>query len=354
MQSASRAMDRFKMLAGIIAGKGQDAEATGDNRLLELYWNRAAVKKELASLRRERYELLEKLRESEAGTQRVEEQLSTLQGLLADTDSAATAITHFQLRHLWKYCAQRINQFVGEVADKQMRRERDHLETDFRQRQTRQLSELEPSIQALEAEVSDQADRARALARLLEEMPFWRWGRRRALKVQFAALGDDQAMRQAELDALMSRRIEIQSELQPDYPGLSAESRRLLNLAALALAQELVLFFEENDLARRARAAFAEDVRNADYGTREDAQRLSRHIEERLAALAAHRQLSAAVKRRTDYLRSRVEYRRDDETIPLARSLERITKDPVRGSAGGTTNINVLAEEYWDIYASLR
>lgn len=342
------------MLAGIIPGKGQDAEAAGNDRLLELYWNRAAVKKELANLRRERYELLEKLRESEAGTQRVEEQLSTLQGLLADTETAATAITHFQLRHLWKHCAQRISQFVGEVAEKQMRRERDHLETDFRQRQARKLAELEPPIQALESEISDQVERARALERLVAEMPFWRWGRRRALKLQFTTLGGEQAVRQAELEALMSRRIEVQSEVQPDYPGLSAESRRLLNLAALALAQELVLFFDENDLARRARAAFAEDVRNADYGTREDAQRLSRHIEERLAALAAHRQLSAAVKRRTDYLRSRVEYRRDDETIPLARSLERITRDPSRGSAGGTTNINVLAEEYWDIYNALR
>lgn len=342
------------MLAGIIPGKTQDAEAAGDNRLLELYWNRAAVKKELANLRRERYELLEKLRESQAGTQRIEEQLASLEGLLADTDSAATAIAHFQLRHLWKHCAQRISKFVGEVAEKQMRRERDHLETDFRQRQARHLAELEPSIQALESEISDQAERARALERLVVEMPFWRWGRRRALKVQFSALGNEQAAREAELDALVSQRLEIQSEVQPDYPGLSTESRRLLNLAALALAQELVLFFDEHDLARRARAAFAEDVRNADYGTREDAQRLSRHIEERLAALAGHRQLSAAVKRRTDYLRSRVEYRRDDETIPLARSLERISRDPARGSAGGTTNINVLAEEYWDIYDALR
>ncbi|MCC5868919.1 MAG: hypothetical protein JJU27_10425 [Gammaproteobacteria bacterium] len=342
------------MLAGIIPGKGQDAEATGDDRLLELYWNRAAVKKELANLRRERYELLEKLRESEAGTQRVAEQLATLEGLLADTDTAATAITHFQLRHLWKHCAQRIRQFVDDVAEKQMRRERDHLETDFRQRQARKHAEIEPSIRALESEISDQAERARALERLIAEMPFWRWGRRRALKLQFSALGSDQAARQAELEALVSRRNEIQSEVQPEYPGLSAESRRLLNLAALALAQELVLFFDENDLARRARAAFAEDVRNADFGTREDAQRLSRQIEERMAALAAQRQLTAAVKRRTDYLRSRVEYRRDDETIPLARSLERITRDPARGSAGGTANINVLAEEYWDIYGALR
>ncbi len=354
MQVAARAMDRFKMLAGIIPGKGQDAEAAGDDRLLELYWNRAAVKKELASLRRERYELLEKLRESEAGTQRVVEQLASLEGLLADTETAATAIAHFQLKSLWKQSALRIKKFVGEVADKQMRRERDHLETDFRQRQARELAELEPSIRALQAEVIDQAERISALERLVAEMPFWRWGRRRALKLQLSALGEEQAARQGELDALLGRQLEIQSEAQPDYAGLSAESRRLLNLAALALAQELVLFFEENDLARRARAAFAEDVRNADYGTREDAQRLSRHIEERLAVLAAHRQLSAAVKRRTEYLRSRVEYRREDETIPLARSLERITRDPVRGSAGGTTNINVLSEEYWDIYDTLR
>jgi len=340
------------MPAGIIPGKGQEAES-GDDRLLELYWNRAAVKKELAGLRRERYDLLEKLRQQAAEAARVQEQYAALQGLLAHADTAATAIAHFQLRALWQHCATRISEFVGEVADKQMRREQEHLQRDFRQRRARRVAEVGPLLEALQLEVADHEARARALERLLLEMPVWRWRKRRALKQQLAAIVASQRLREAELEELVHTRAGIEAEVEPPYAGLSGESRRLLNLAALALAQELVLFFEEHDLARRARAAMSEDVRNADYGTREEAQRLSRVIDEGMAKLTAHRQLSAAVKRRTDALRTLVEYRRDEDVVPLARSLEHIARDPL-SPADGRVQVNVLAEEYWNIHAALR
>ena len=48
-----------------------DARRTKSNeQLVKLYWNRAAVKRELRDLRRERYELLDKLKEHEASIAR--------------------------------------------------------------------------------------------------------------------------------------------------------------------------------------------------------------------------------------------------------------------------------------------
>ena len=49
------------MLAALIEKqRGESAE-----QLLKLYWNRAGVKRELKALRRERFELLDKLKEQE-------------------------------------------------------------------------------------------------------------------------------------------------------------------------------------------------------------------------------------------------------------------------------------------------
>ena len=83
--------------------------------LLKLYWNRADVKRELKALRRERYELLDKLKEQEGAIQRAQEQLEGLERLLTNPLAAANAMVYFQLRHLWRVGAQRLEQFGREL-----------------------------------------------------------------------------------------------------------------------------------------------------------------------------------------------------------------------------------------------
>ena len=70
--------------------------------LLKLYWNRADVKREVKALRRERFELLDKLKEQEGAIQRAQEQLEGLERLLTNPLAAANAMVYFQLRHLWR------------------------------------------------------------------------------------------------------------------------------------------------------------------------------------------------------------------------------------------------------------
>ena len=60
-------------------------------QLLKLYWNRAGVKRELKALRRERFELLDKLKEQEGAIVRAQEQLEGLERLLINPLAAANA-----------------------------------------------------------------------------------------------------------------------------------------------------------------------------------------------------------------------------------------------------------------------
>ena len=77
--------------------------ACGDDqpveRLLKLYSDRAGVKRELSDMRRERHELLDKLRAQEGAISRAHEQLEGLERLLTGPLSAANAMVYFQLRH---------------------------------------------------------------------------------------------------------------------------------------------------------------------------------------------------------------------------------------------------------------
>src|SRR5690606_41548681 len=81
-----------------------------NEQLLKLYWNRAAVKRELRDLRRERYELLDKLKEQEAAIARAREQLEGLERLLTNPLAAANAMGHFHRRRLWDRAAQPLDQ----------------------------------------------------------------------------------------------------------------------------------------------------------------------------------------------------------------------------------------------------
>src|SRR5262245_26951962 len=91
----------------------RDDDPTSE-QLLKLYWNRAGVKRELRALRQERFELLDKLKEQEGAIVRAQEQLEGLERLLTNPLAAANAMVYFQLRHLWRVGAQRLEQFRSE------------------------------------------------------------------------------------------------------------------------------------------------------------------------------------------------------------------------------------------------
>jgi uncharacterized coiled-coil DUF342 family protein len=98
------------------------------DQLLKLYWNRADVKRELKALRRERFELLDKLKEQEGAIVRAQEQLEGLERLLTNPLAAANAMVYFQLRHLWRVGAQRLDQFGKELQAQREKRERLHVQ----------------------------------------------------------------------------------------------------------------------------------------------------------------------------------------------------------------------------------
>src|SRR5512145_3435147 len=117
--------------------------------LLKLYWNRADVKRELKALRRERFELLDKLKEQEGEIQRAQEQLEGLERLLTNPLAAANAMVYFQLRHLWRVGAQRLEQFGRELQTQREKRERAQLQEAETAKRQRRLEAVREKIVGL-------------------------------------------------------------------------------------------------------------------------------------------------------------------------------------------------------------
>jgi predicted nucleic acid-binding Zn-ribbon protein len=344
------------VLANLIQKNEQPQE---DERLLKLYWNRAAVKRELAQLRRERHDLMDRLKDQEGAINRAQEQLDGLERLLTNPLAAANAMVYFQLRHLWRVASQRLSDFGAELRKQRAQKELaqlQHSEMSKRQRRlsaiaeksasvvekykavTAQIAELESKLENLNAVM--RLFKGRSLSRTIQNLV----AARTALKEKLAELKD--------------LHDKISNEPMPEPPGLSVESRRMINTAIIALAQHLVIHFSEHDLASLSKASMDKAVGDMKFGDRRDCDRLVERIRERIGYLKSEKQLPALVQRRAAALSAEIRFRNEADTVPLVETVATITVE-VGGAAQGRRSsdaplrINVLAEEYWDLYSAL-
>src|SRR5258708_12453173 len=82
---------------------------------MQLFQNRAGLKKAYADLKDEFHLLRDRLKQQEGATIRVQEQLDALGDLLADPNTGFGALVFYQLRGLWKTCHQQLSAFPADL-----------------------------------------------------------------------------------------------------------------------------------------------------------------------------------------------------------------------------------------------
>lgn len=344
------------MLASYIQKNDRGRE---DERLLKLYWNRAAVKRELAELRRERHNLLDKLKDQENEIGRAQEQLEGLERLLINPLAAANAMVYFQLRHLWRVAAQRLADFASELKNQRAQKERQQLRDTVLAKRKRRLSAIEEKRASLITKYKGVKGQLADLQAALQSMnSLVRLFKGRGLTRQVNSLSQAKAALKDKLTELKDLQEKIASEPIPEPEGLSQESRRMINVAVIALAQHLVQHFSEHNLASLSKASMEKAVRDMKFGDRRDCDRMVERIRDRLNQLNNEKNLPALVHRRASYLSNQIEFRNETDTVPLAASVATIppeisSSEEARRSSDEPLRINVLADEYWDLYAVL-
>src|SRR6202041_497651 len=106
-------IDKLSFLKGADGG-GTSAD---EERLMQLFQNRAGLKKAYADLKDEFHLLRDRLKQQEGATIRVQEQLDALGDLLADLRTGFAALVFFQLRTLWKTCHQQLSTFTTDRSE---------------------------------------------------------------------------------------------------------------------------------------------------------------------------------------------------------------------------------------------
>jgi hypothetical protein len=340
----------------------QDAQQA--DQLLRLYWNRAGVKRELKALRKERFELLDKLKDQEGAIVRAQEQLEGLERLLTNPLAAANAMVYFQLRHLWRVGSQRLEQFGKELQLQRENRERTQLQDSAIAKRKRRLQAINEKLRGIAEKRKLVIEEAARIEQKLQQMnKLLRLFRGPRLKGRIAGLQNGRLVLEAKLEELKELAEKIQAEPLPEPEDLSLESRRLINAAIIALAQHLALHFSEHDLASLAKTATERAVGDMKFGDRRDCDRMVERIRERIEEIKQQKTLADQVKKRADRLLGEAKYRTETDSVPTVESTELIERivasqsaetELTRRMSDAPLRINVLADDYWDLFSVLR
>jgi hypothetical protein len=326
-----------------------------DERLVQLFKNRAGLKKAHAALEDEVYALKERVKQQVASTTRVQEQLEGVEALLGNPEAGYTALVYYQLRGLWRACNGQLATFASELERQQEDRERRKQTFEFNQQHNATVAGVEKRL----AEAEDvAAERQRVLdegsKRLNALNRIWHYFKRRKVAVEVAQL-------RAPLDQALGECRRIREELEalrqeqcPAFPGLGIEGRRAINLATIAYALVLGVRLSARGLAPRAKDAMARRLQEVQYGTRAECEALMAAIAEALGLVKSRKDIAGDIKGCVELLREAAQYRAEGDTVPLGDSLAGVIPANTGGVAALAPSApQILADDYWYIYQVL-
>ena len=344
------------MLASLTAifGSSADKDEGGEQeseKLLNLYWNRAELKKEFARLRNEQFELKDRIKEHEGATARLQQKLDHLENLLLDPEWVHNVVTYFQLRGLNLRCQGKLAKFAEQL--KQQREQKQHSEL-LDQWNAERVAEAE----AVEREIGEQRmqvqlleDRLQAERHRLATMSgFMKLFRGRSLTASLDSLASEIDAAQFEERSLLQRYDEVQNRQPPDTQGLDIATKRMINFMILAFAQQLFLHFHDDELARLAKEAGDKSVGAINYGGKESCDAILKLIRKRLDTLDKATDFADVLQQRAKLIAKGAQFRNESDAVPVSRTVDTVFDIRADGKVA-TLDGNLLGENYWNLAA---
>ncbi|HEX3835406.1 MAG TPA: hypothetical protein VHW25_00440 [Steroidobacteraceae bacterium] len=351
-----KAIAQFSRLIRVYP-KGVD-DPEDDHRVLTLFRNRAELKKAYGELQEEVYRLKDRIKQQEGATARVQEMLGSLETRLGLTETAYPALVFYQLRALWQRGREILEQFTAELSAQQEERERRTLfvefnRTLFSRRQSAEAAVRTAQAQFIEAQqlVADLTAQRALLTR------FWHYFKRRDLDYRLVGAGGALGLATLQVEEMRAAMTAIENDQPPEFPGLSLDARRAINIAAIAYAEVLCLRLADTPLMSLAKEATGRREPVDAYGGRPDCEALIALIARARVLIESKTNVTQDVKARSETLRPLARYRNSLDTAPTPESVSLGETDVLAGEplgARAAVNMpNVLAEDTWDMFRVL-
>ena len=319
------------------------------DKLIDLFRNRAELKKEFAALRDEKYQLQDRIKQHIGATARVEQQLDQLENLLLDPNWVLNVAVFYQLRHLARGCAQKLERFAEQL--KQQHEKQRHSEVlavwgRHRHEKTaaveRNVGEHRMTMQLLEDQLESERHRLLSMGTVMK----WFRGRAVAREMQHIS---------ARIDAGQVQEEEMLQDLQsfenmdpPSQSGLDIATKRSVNIKILAFAQQLYLQFDDGNLLCLAKEATEKRVGTVKYGSNEQCAKILASLERRGRDDHLSSSDTDILKKRLRLISQCAEYRNADDAVPVPASVARVFAIASAGEVT-ETDVDILGDNYFGI-----
>ena len=193
-------------------------------------------------------------------------------------------------------------------------------------------------------------------ARLAKLNKWWHRWQRPKVAAQRPALQAAVDAAETNLVGSRARCEQLEKTGAGEFPGISVEAKRAINLAAIACAEVLCLRLARTNLVASARSAMARRESLEYYGDLAACVSIMSDIVKARNLLKQRAGITQEVQQRTERLRSTAAYLGDFETVPVPESCGVSEGDVLAHGSQGVTAArlpNVVAEDTWDLFKVL-
>ena len=336
-----------------IFGSSPEKTQEDSDKLLDLYWNRAELKKEFAGMREDQFKLKDKIKQQEGIAARLQQKLDHLEELLLDPDWARNVIVFYQLRSLALRCHSKLANFAEQLKQQREQKQRNRMLVSWNEERTGEARVLERQVTEKREVVQQLEDQREAERRRLASMSgFLKIFRRRSVTAVINSLSEQIEAAQLEEENLLLRIEEIQNRKPPDTEGLDIPSKRSINMMIIAFAQQLFLIFADDEFAAMAKESSEKSVGAINYGTRVNCEQLLEKIQHVTERMEQASDFAETLQRRSKLLGEKALFRNDTDAVPASGTVATLYDIDENGRVK-ESDANILGENWWGISKTL-
>ncbi len=337
-------MGSLAALFGNSEEKPQDSE-----KLMDLYWNRAELKKSFADARKEHFRLQDKIKQQEGVAARLQQKLEHLEDLLIDPQWTQNVVVFYQLRGLAQRCERKLATFAEQLKQQSEQKLQGDVTSEWSARLAEESTQVEEQLLVLRNQMQQLEDQCQAGRRRLESMGgFARIFKSRSVKSALKQLDQDIETARAAEAALVVDLAAIGERAPPKNEGLNISSKRSINLMILAFAQQLFLQFADRDFAAVVKEASDKSVGSTNYGNQHECAQILQRIEKCTEVLEQSTDFAGTLQQRAKLISERASFRNKTDVVPVAASTTTLFDIDEDGGIR-EKEANILSENYWRI-----
>ena len=329
--------------------KNEQAPPQDTDKLVDLFRNRAELKKEFAALRDEKYQLQDRIKERQGAVERVQQKLDHLEALLLDPEWVHNVVVFYQMRRLAVHCEAKVERFAEQLKQQREQRVQNKVLVSWND-ERKQLSEQVQSgigehrlrAQMLEDQLQAERHKLMTMGTIAKMMR----GRSQAVLIENleASIAEAQTAEQE----LMQELERIDNREPPAHQGLGITAKRSINFMVLAFVQQMYLDYYEDNLVGLAKESREKSVGAVNYGSKAECDALLECLNQRKDEVEQAGDFAERLKTRAKMIAKHALFRNDDDAVPVPGTVATVFDIDENGVVR-ETDASLLGENYFGV-----